>query len=174
MNDFDVVEVLIDLNSYDELIRQAAYQLLLDAGEEIVPALVEQFDQIGGAARLSTIRVLGEIGHPHAVDTLLEVMCSDDPQEYFMASSLAAQSLGRIGGATAVQGLLETLETERAGVRRMAAVVLGNIGDGEAVPGLHAALGDDDEKVRELAARSLERIGTPHALAVLDAWRTNA
>lgn len=173
MVEFDVVEMLIDLNSYDELIRNAAYQMLVDAGEEIVPELVEQFERISGAARLSTIRVFGEIGHPHAVDTLLEVMRSDDPQEYFMASSLAAQSLGRIGGSAAVRGLLETLETERVGVRRMAVVVLGNIGDGEAVPGLHAALGDDDQKVRELAARSLERIGTPHALAVLDAWRNN-
>jgi HEAT repeat protein len=172
MDDYDVVDVLIDLNSYDELIRRAAYQILLDAGEEIIPALVEQFDRISGAARLSTIRVFGEIGHPDAVDILLEVMRSDDPQEYFLASSLAAQSLGRIGGAAAVEGLLETLETERAGVRRMAAVVLGTIGDSRAVPGLHSALEDEDHKVRQLAARSLERIGTPRAIALLDAWRT--
>jgi HEAT repeat protein len=174
MDEIDVVDVLVDLNSVDELIRRAAYQILLDAGEEVIPALVEQFDRISGAARLSTIRVFGEIGHPGAVDTLLAVMRSNDPGEYFLASSLAAQSLGRIGGSAAVQGLLETLETERAGVRRMAVVVLGTIGDGEAVPGLHAALDDDDQKVRELAARSLEQIGTPRALAVLDAWRNDS
>jgi HEAT repeat protein len=174
MDDYDVVDVLVDLNSYDELIRRAAYQLLVDAGEAVIPALVEQFDQISGAARLITIRVFGEIGHPGAVDTLLAIMRSDDPQEYFLASSLAAQSLGRIGGTAAVEGLLETLETGRVGVRRMAAVVLGTIGDSQAVPGLHAALDDGDHKVRELAARSLERIGTPRAFALLDAWRSGS
>jgi HEAT repeat protein len=172
MEDFDVVDVLVDLNSYDEVIRRAAYQSLLDAGDEIIPVLVEQFDRISGAARLSTIQVFGEIGHPDAVDTLLEIMRSSDPTEYFLASSLAAQALGRIGGAAVVEGLLETLETERAGVRRMAALVLGTIGDSQAVSGLHAALDDGDPKVRELAARSLERIGTPRAIAILDARRT--
>ena len=167
----ELSDLLVDLNSSDPLIRRIAYRALLEAGEEAVAALVEEFDRISGAARLHVLRAFGEIGHPRAVPLLLEVMRSRDPQEYFMASSLAAKSLGQIGDRTAVEGLLTLLSDERTGLRRMAALVLGSIGDERAVPGLAQALHDRDRGVQRLAARALNQIGTPRAIALVEVWR---
>jgi HEAT repeat protein len=72
-----------------------------------------------------------------------------------------------------VDALLDLLQAERPGPRRMAATVLRNICDERAVPGLIAALGDPDPHVQQISIEALECIGTPHALAAVDAWRTN-
>jgi HEAT repeat protein len=164
----DLAEVLADLNHANEQIRREAFESLVAYGEVVVPVLIETFGEIRGVARLSVIRALGVIGDERAVPLLLDLMLNDDPEEYLFVSSLAAKSLGQIGGATAVEGLVAMLKQERTGPRRMAALVLGRIGHEGAVPGLSAALHDPDPATRRLAAEALALIGTPQALAALD------
>jgi len=167
----DLWDLLLDLNHLDKNTRSAAYESLVGLGGDIVPALVDGFGEISGAARLSVVRAFGALRDPRAVPLLLELVQSDDPNEYIFVSSLAAKSLGQIGDPTAVEGLVNLLLHERSGPRRMAVVVLGSIGDHRAVPGLIGALRDADPQTRVFAARSLEQIGTPQALAAVTAWR---
>ncbi len=166
----DLDDLLLELNHLDEIRRQAAYSLLVSMGEEIVPALVGDFARIAGAARLSVIRALGEIRDPRAVPLLLDLMQSDDLEEYLYVSSFAAKSLRQIGDATAVAGLVSTLSHERPGPRRMAATVLGSIGDAAAIPALVAALKDPDFHTQAIAAKALRKIGTEDALKAVEAW----
>lgn len=163
----DLSEMLAGLNHPNEQTRRQAFEVLVASGEAVVPALIERFDQISGMARLSVIQALGLIGDERAVPLLLDLMLSDDPQEYVFVSSLAAKSLGQIGGLVAVEGLVAMLNEERTGPRRMAALVLGRIGHEGAVPGLSAALHDPDPTTRRLAAEALALIGTPQALDAL-------
>ncbi|MBN1310585.1 MAG: HEAT repeat domain-containing protein [Anaerolineae bacterium] len=167
----DLFELLLDFNHPDKVVREATLQVLVKLGSDAVPSLVEEFDQIGGSARLYVIRVLGLIGDVRAVPLLLELVVSDNIEEYIFVSSLAARSLRQIGDETAVAGLVELLSHERSGPSRMAATVLGNIGSAQAVPGLIDALGNRDPQTRALSARALEQIGTPRAIAAVAVWR---
>lgn len=166
--DFDLFELIVDLNSVDELIRKAAFTQIVDLGEDAVPELLELFPTVRGNARLQLISAFGEIGDPRAAAALREVVANQDLQEYLFASSLAAKALRAIGDPREV---VQLLEDNRPGTRRMAAVVLGNIGDASAVPELVGALDDKDRKVADYAAKALEKIGSPGAMAALEAWR---
>lgn len=166
----DLGDLLLDLNHLDGARRQSAYEFLVSLGGEVVPPLVEDFERIAGAARLAVIRALGEIGDPRAVPLLLDLMGSDDPEEYLYVSSFAAKSLGQIGDSTAISGLITALSHERSGPRRMAATVLGNLGDGSAIPALAVALKDPDPQTQIIAAKALRKIGTQAALHAVAVW----
>ncbi len=166
-----ITELLEKLNSLDKLTREAAFEALVAYGSEALPFLLEHFEHIEGAARLSVVRAFGEIGDPRAVPLLLELMCGDDPGEYLYVASFAAKALGQIADATAVQALLDALNHENPRPRQMAALILGKIGDERVVPALSDALRDPDPKTRELAMRALKQIATPKALAAVEAAR---
>lgn len=170
-HNIDLFDVIVDLNSYDKLIVNAAYSTLLDAGEDIVPELIDEFERIDGSARFHVVRAFGEIGDSRAVPLLLEVMETRNPETYFMLPSLAAKALGQINDDTALEGLVSRMGRHHAyGVRRMAVRVLGRFKEHPgAVDALNQALDDADEQVRAIAVESLHRIATPHAYAVLDA-----
>jgi len=166
----DLQDLLLDLNHLDEARRTEAYDFLVRMGGGVVPALVEDFDLIGGTARLSVIRALGEIGDTRAVPLLLALMQTDNPAEYLYVSSFAARSLGQIGDSKAVAGLVTTLSHDRPGPRRMAATVLGNIRDETAIPALVIALKDPDARTQTVAAKALRKIGTDAALSAVEVW----
>ncbi len=170
-NEIDLFDVIVDLNSYDKLIVNAAYSTLLDAGEGIVPELIKAFERIEGSARFHVVRAFGEIGDARAVPLLLEVMESRNPETYFMLPSLAAKALGQIQDEAALEGLVSRLGQHHTyGVRRMAARMLARFdAHPGAVDALNHALNDSDDQVRAIAVESLHRIATPHAYAVLDA-----
>lgn len=165
-SDGRVDRILADLHSPEDEIHQEAYDALLALGADAVSGLIAAFPATEGRARLSVIRLLGELGDARAVSLLVDLVRSRDRQEYVFVSSLAAKSLGLLGARhspisdQAIAGLIETLGDENSGVRRMSALVLGNIADAEAVPALTAALADSDKQVRALAARALGVIGT--------------
>ena len=165
----DLSELIVDLNSTEELIRATAYTVLVEQGAEAATELVGMFPQISRPARLHVIRALGEIGHPVASPLLSDLVRTEDPQEYLFVSSLAAKALGQIGD---VDALLALLADERGGPRRMAATVLGNMAHPAAVPHLKHALRHEDPPMQKIAAKALGRIGTPEAIAAVDAWRT--
>jgi HEAT repeat protein len=171
----DLDDLLLDLNSADQLIRQAAYTTLVDWGEPVVSTLIERFPDIVGGARISVVKALGEIGDLRAVPLLVDLVRNENLQEYIFIPSMAAKSLGLIG---ALKPVLNLLEDERSGPRRMAVVVLGNIGTRHAdavepaVEELIGVLKDSDDKTQRLCIQALRKIGTPRALAVIDAWQT--
>ena len=73
----------------------------------------------------------------------------------------AAEALGMIGDARAVEPLIQALKDDiSSDVREEAAEALGMIGDARAVEPLTQALKDRDSDVREEAALALARIGT--------------
>ncbi len=171
----DLDDLLLDLNSADKLIRQAAYTTLVDLGEPVVAALIDRFPDIAGGARIHVVKALGEIGDHRAAPLLVDLVRSDDPQEYIFIPSMAAKSLGLIG---AIQPVLDLLEDEQPRPRRMAVMVLGNIGVRHAhavesvVEELSSILKDTDDKTQQLCIEALQKIGTPHALAAIDEWET--
>ncbi len=67
----------------------------------------------------------------------------------------AAEALGKIGNAGAVDSLLAVLEHDDDEVRMFAAIALGKIGDSRAVDPLIATLGDRHHEVRGSAALAL-------------------
>ncbi|MGD1992929.1 MAG: HEAT repeat domain-containing protein [Anaerolineae bacterium] len=70
----------------------------------------------------------------------------------------AAEALGEIGDAGAVEALSAALQDEDKGVRGRSAYALGRIGDHRALEPLQAALKDDDASVRTLARNSLAKL----------------
>jgi hypothetical protein len=73
----------------------------------------------------------------------------------------AAETLGRIGDARAVEPLIAALNGVELYVRIKAAEALGQIGDAHAVKPLTAAFNDSNEKLRSAAGKALEKIGGP-------------
>ena len=74
------------------------------------------------------------------------------------AKKKAAEALGEIGDARAVEPLILALKDEYWEVRRRAAEALGEIGDARAVEPLKKALNDESRGVREAARDALEKI----------------
>ncbi|MBD2122350.1 HEAT repeat domain-containing protein [Trichocoleus sp. FACHB-262] len=81
--------------------------------------------------------------------------------------AIVAESLGRIGGETAVAGLLEALQDNDYNVYWAAAEALGRIGSETAVAGLLEALQDKSFEVRWAVTKALGRIGGETAVAGL-------
>ncbi len=73
----------------------------------------------------------------------------------------AAEALGYIGDAKAIEPLIQILNDKDSDVRSYAAEALGYIGDARAVKSLSLALKDRDENVRQYAAAALRKIGGP-------------
>jgi len=78
--------------------------------------------------------------------------------------SQAAQSLGNIKDARAVEPLITALRDEKVEMRRTAAIALGNIKDTRAVEPLITALRDEDSDMRSDAAEALGHIKDIRAL----------
>jgi HEAT repeat protein len=79
----------------------------------------------------------------------------------------AAESLGKLGDARAVEPLIVALEDKDSSVRSSAANALGRLGDACAVEPLITALGDEDQQVRWTAAKALGELGDTHAMEPL-------
>ena len=74
---------------------------------------------------------------------------------------LAAEALGNLGDARAVEPLIAALKDSDSSVRQRAAEALGKLRDTRAVEPLITALKDRDSYVRQRAADALDKIGAP-------------
>ncbi len=79
----------------------------------------------------------------------------------------AAEALGNLGDARAVEPLIKALGDGDEDVRHAAAGALGKLGDIRAVEPLIKALGDGDGRVRREAARALGKLGDTRAVEPL-------
>jgi len=107
------------------------------------------------------IEVLGNVGDPAALDTLLEFIEGDaDPD----LQRVTLKAIGRIGEDSATQAVADRLVADEEKVRSNAARALGLIGDPRAIEPLSDVLVDDADTVRASAAWALVAIGTRPAL----------
>ena len=110
-----------------------------------------------------------EIGAP-AIEPLIAALKDGT----WLAIEAAAEALGRIGDARAIEPLLGTLQDAGKslsdGVRRATVDALGRIGDAHAVEPLVAALQDNDEQVRNAANSALVQIGVPAVESLVTHW----
>ena len=83
------------------------------------------------------------------------------------APDRAVRVLGRIGGASVLEPLIEALEQPDARTREEACVALGELRDPVGVEALIRATRDHEHEVRVAAASALDRIGTAAVLTAL-------
>ncbi|AFY79895.1 NACHT domain-containing protein [Oscillatoria acuminata] len=144
--------------------------------------------------RRQALEVLGKIGIPEAVPSLIDALCdSDSDIRRYAAITLeksstpetvtalidalcdsdsdvrnnAAITLEKIGTLEVVTALIYALCNSDSDIRRYAALVLGNIGTLEVVTALIDVLSHSDSNVKIYAALVLGNMGTPEVVTAL-------
>lgn len=120
-----------------------------------VPGLIEALSDEDARIRSAAVKVLGEIGDPESVPSLLEIVNHERDGNIRW---LATGSLNKMGQA-AVPGLVKALHDEDWKVRRSACEALWGMAEPAAVPALAEALCDRNDVVRQAAAGALEAMG---------------
>ena len=116
----------------------------------LVRQLPEDFEADSG-----TLRALRGIGAPAIVGPLVQAM---NNREY-LTRTLAAELLGEVRDARAVEPLMAAARDEDKELRRAAIEALGNIGDMRAAPTFQEAAHDKSKRVRKAAVDALQSMG---------------
>jgi HEAT repeat protein len=151
------VAVLIDeLRQVDEFSSPRVAAALAAFGAQAIEPLRGALAQADNPTTRSwATRVLGMIGDASATAALVERLA--DPHEQVRAS--AAEALGRLGGARALQPLVDrALRDPTPHVRSEAAAALGRLGEVAAIDALAAALDDPNYDTRIRALEAVETI----------------
>ena len=109
------------------------------------------------------VLVLGRLGDPAAVPSLLQAAKAEDPDTRLYA----VWALGKIGDPAGLDAVLASSHSEDAGERKMAAYVLGVLKDPRAIPRLQVLAEDRVADVRWNAAIALGSLGDRSGLPVL-------
>jgi HEAT repeat protein len=111
---------------------------------------------------------------PNAIPALLRALDSDDAY----VRITAAEALGKIGHAVAVDRLFETFDDARPDVRRRVIRALERIGTEPkahaaalVVPGLARGLDDPESLIRWAAESALQRLDISSARRALSEWK---
>jgi HEAT repeat protein len=110
-------------------------------------------DELYPEDRSSAAEALAMIGEP-GLTPLVEALADEDSK----VRLYAADALGRMKDARAVEPLLNALNDESNEVRNQAVMALGDLKDARAIEALTRALTDEDEHVRANAKHGLQRI----------------
>ena len=123
-----------------------------------IPVLLDALDDEDRCVRSRAAEALGKIGHPDAVEPLIDVFERDGEDWEVRAS--AAEALGKLGDARATPALIASLVDMVSHVRYQAAVALGEVEGGTAAETAleSTAQYDADMTVRHAAKESLQRI----------------
>lgn len=167
IGDVSAVPVLIDaVGGYRSVNAIGALGQIGDAAA--VPILIEVLDQ-GEYDSSYAASALGMIGDRRATSALIRNILLDENKRYAqetLYSSIGA--LGRIGDASALPVLIQTLKHEGSGVRSEAARALKDIGDPRSVPALidqlNAKRGAESNSA---TAEALGKIRDPSAIPAL-------
>ncbi|MFC5970225.1 HEAT repeat domain-containing protein [Halomarina salina] len=126
------------------------------------PEAYDEMNERAQRRKFLPIEVLGKIGDPRALDTLLEFIEGDANPPL---QRVVLRAVGSIGDEEATQTVADRLVADDPEIRSGAARALGQIGDPRAIDPLTDLLNeDDDDSVRTSAAWALNRIGTEEAL----------
>ncbi len=129
--------------------------MLISAGDDAVDVLLEEFQGLPDAAKVSAIDIFGRIKSLRGTRLLRELL--NDPHPDLRARS--AYALGMIGDPTAAPLLAECLKDGEWAVRAMAAKALGRLRESGSIAALAAALSDPQWWVRANAAEALKAKG---------------
>jgi HEAT repeat protein len=153
----------------DEILAQARSRfVILDEIEALgQPAIQPLFDALAQARyeplHYTIVALLGNIGHPQAVDGLLELLHHEDP--YLATRAIIA--LGNIADARAVSPLLELLANDM-GDRTAIVNALGAIGDPRAIDPLIDIMRRVHLAVLGSPPRALAKIGHAAVAPLID------
>ncbi|WP_254543659.1 HEAT repeat domain-containing protein [Halomarina pelagica] len=126
------------------------------------PEAYDAMMQLANRRDQDAIRVLGKIGNPDALETLLPYIEGDANPPL---QRVVLKTVGEIGDESATQTVADRLVADDPEIRSGAARALGMIGDTRAIEPLSDVLEDDDsDAVRASAAWALNQIGTERAL----------
>lgn len=137
--------------------------LLAEIGEPAITGKARTAAEAGKPiVRVAAAWVLHSIGvePERQIERLCGFLRSTDKTE----KRFAAEALGELKAAQAVDALIELLRSDDDDLRCAAAEALGTIRDARAVVPLIAALDDEDEYVRQEALLALGSIGDPRAV----------
>ena len=138
--------------------RNSAIDLLIAAGRDAIPFLIDAFATSNHDVRKFIIDVIGEISDQRALPLLLGALKDED--ENVKAS--AVEHLGRLKEPSVVDALIEILQGDDLWTAYPAADALGKICDRRAIPALLKAL--ENKTLREPALRALASFADPDTL----------
>ncbi|MCI0714245.1 MAG: HEAT repeat domain-containing protein [Chloroflexi bacterium] len=166
LGNVEAIDILVQaLNDEDPEVLQSAVQSLSELGAQAVAPLIAA---LKGADQSGAAQALGHLGM-FAYEPLLTAI--EDKDAAIRAG--AAQALGWIGDAGALDVLLIAIQDEDAEVRASAAWAIGWIGDPSGVESLRTALKDNDVDVVVSAIGGLAHIGDDSVLDELDRLASN-
>jgi len=190
----DITELIQQLNARNTKVRLDAANALASQGEEAIGAVTELLDHQDYTLRRIAAYILGKIGEPESVETLIDALGDDNPD----VRKSAAQALKRIGEPSVpalvrslgniskdvrasavwalskmddyvVAPLVEALHSEVKDVRASAVWALSNLGKPSIQP-LTKLIEHEDKNVRESAIWCLSKIGRPAIKELANMW----
>ncbi|MBN8591630.1 MAG: HEAT repeat domain-containing protein [Anaerolineae bacterium] len=151
----------------------AAFLLAKQTGNKepaAVPGLLDALTDEDTRIRLAACKVLGEIGSPSAVPTLLKLLNKEADGDLRWA---ATQALSKMGDAAA-PGLIAALKDEDWKVRRSAADALWGLREPSAVEALAEAMTDRNDVVRQAATGAMEQMGEGAVTGLINVLKTSS
>lgn len=161
----DMILLALDSLGMDFMEQHCLNALKRLADEAAMDAMLQR------AQRRDTdaIEVLGKIGNPDAIDTIIDFVDADTNPQLQMT---AIKAIGEIGSPDTTERVATKLTSDSERVRATTARALGLIGDPRAINPLETTLATDDSPVvRGAAAWALAQIATQRALTVLADYR---
>ncbi|MCC6746535.1 MAG: HEAT repeat domain-containing protein [Deltaproteobacteria bacterium] len=140
--------------------RDAAQAALVAAGELAVEPLVAALSSSDRTTRSGAALCLGRLGHPSAVNALLDLLDREQEASVRPLVLRAIADLARPGAPVRQKlALLDALGDQDLFCRALACRGLGQVGDADAREALHLALRDPEPWVRQAATEALRGVG---------------
>ncbi|RJP56233.1 MAG: HEAT repeat domain-containing protein [Candidatus Auribacter fodinae] len=159
------------LRSDSALIRNKATDILMNAGDDAIDELRRLITDSDHDVRKFTVDILGLIGSDCASNALLDALHDD----HINVVCGAVEALGNIGAESAVETLIELLQSAQdPWLRFMIIESLGKLQAEKSLPYLHNLLNDTDEFTRSSVVRSLGIIGHSSSIKPLVSVLDNA
>ena len=157
----DEIRTLVALSDDpDGLVRFSASDALIRLGPVAAPAVAEDLSRATGADAVALLEIAGAINDPRLLPGALHLVSDEHPR----TRELAARLLGSLGGADAIEELVDLLDDPDSGVRSASAHGLGQLGYWPVGSRLAARLEDRSWDVRRSAGLALRSIGAPGVL----------
>ena len=147
------------------LVRAGAAEGLGRLGDRrALEPLLEALRQPDETLQASAATALGMLGDQRAIGPLVDATLKNTSEK---VSEQAAEALGQLGGPSAADALIVSLQDKSATTRRRAIRALGKLRDPRAVEPLAATAKDQDVGVREAAVKALSQLKDPRTIEAL-------
>jgi len=155
-NESHIPLLLEQLASFDEYIRPASRQALVNMGSRHLKALLEQYDGQEEHIQREFIEILGKIGNKASIPLIVTALHEGNK----LIRETAAKTLAVFKDRSMVDPLISGLKDPAEQVRSACAFSLGILRAVKGTRHLMPLLEDPEADVRESASEALGRIGT--------------